>query len=287
MGNATRSMSSGSAAQIVVKDVTKEYRSKAGLTQVALSNVSLSCAQGEFIALLGPSGCGKTTLLNMIAGLDHPTTGEVTFEGKTIIKPGAERGVIFQHYSLFPWLTVKQNIEFGLRYVDQSKEAKRDVVDKYLGMVGLSDASDRLPKELSGGMRQRCALARALVMGPQTLLMDEPFGALDAITRRQLQFDLLRIYKAEKMTIVFVTHDVDEAVLLSQRIVIMVTGPGRIQEVIDVELPHERGPDLLKSDDFVEMRRKVWERMPGLLDGDDGTDVHRADGSRTVFQNAE
>lgn len=249
-------------AQICIKNVSRWHTAKDGRRDYALQDVSLFCQQGEFLALLGPSGCGKTTLLNIIAGLDRPNAGEVVFDGEPVRGPSATRGVIFQHYSLFPWLTVRQNIDFGLRYRSLSRQERRARVEQYLDLVHLTNAADRLPKELSGGMKQRCALARALVVQPQTLLMDEPFGALDALTRRQLQTDLLDIYEREQKTIVFVTHDVDEAVYLSRRIAIMSASPGRITHIVNVPLPTERDPSLITSDEFISCRRKVWELIP-------------------------
>lgn len=249
-------------AQIHIKNVSRWHKAKDGRRDFALQDVSLFCQQGEFLALLGPSGCGKTTLLNIIAGLDRPNAGEVLFDGEPVRGPSATRGVIFQHYSLFPWLTVRQNIDFGLRYRSLSRQERRARVEQYLDLVHLTNAANRLPKELSGGMKQRCALARALVVQPQTLLMDEPFGALDALTRRQLQTDLLDIYSREQKTIVFVTHDVDEAVYLSRQIAIMSASPGRITHIVNVPLPTERDPSLITSEEFISCRRKVWELIP-------------------------
>lgn len=256
--------------QIEIDQVYKIYKTNGGDDHIVLDGVSLTCEQGDFVALLGPSGCGKTTLLNMIAGLDKPTRGTVRFNGVQVRGPGPDRGVIFQHYSLFPWLTVRKNVEFGLRYLRTAPEEKRRRVDEVLESVGLTMAADRLPKQLSGGMKQRCALARALVVNPQTILMDEPFGALDALTRRQLQMELLSVYTREQKTIIFVTHDVDEAVFLAQRIVIMAASPGKIQDIVDVPLPRVRTAEILMTETFTECRRQVWELMPPFgLDGED------------------
>lgn len=248
--------------QIQVENVSKEFVTRSGERRIALSGVSLACEQGDFIALLGPSGCGKTTLLNIIAGLDKATSGSVKFEGKPVTKPGPERGVIFQHYSLFPWLSVRHNVEFGLRYKKMDRADRDRIVDRYLELVGLSSSARALPRELSGGMKQRCALARALAVNPQTLLMDEPFAALDAFTRRQLQIELLEIYAKEQKTVIFVTHDVDEAVFLARRIAIMATMPGRIEHLVEVPFQSQRNADLPGSDEFVRFREFVWERIP-------------------------
>ena len=242
---------------ISVRSATKVYISQRGET-VSLDRVSLDVAQGEFVTLVGPSGCGKSTMLNLIAGLLMPTSGEVLVEGRRVTGPGPDRGVIFQQYALFPWLTAQENVEFGLRLQNLGREERTERAQHYLRLVGLQDFARALPKELSGGMKQRCAIARAYAVNPSLLLMDEPFGALDALTRVQMQDDLLGTWQQERKTVVFITHDVDEAVYLANRVVVMSPRPGRISEVIDVPLPYPRNDDLRLSPEFAEIRARVW-----------------------------
>jgi NitT/TauT family transport system ATP-binding protein len=189
---------------------------------------------------IGPSGCGKTTLLNMIAGFIEPTRGSLTLDSHDIVGPGSDRGVVFQEYALFPWLTARRNIEFGLRQQRVPANERRHLVDEFLKLAGLSHAADRYPFELSGGMRQRVAVVRALVTRPRILLMDEPFAAVDAMTRATLQEELLRIWREVGLGIFFITHNIEEAVFLAQRIVVMSPYPGRIKEIVEVDLPHPR-----------------------------------------------
>ena len=206
----------------------------------ALRDINLEIKEGEFICFIGPSGCGKTTLLRIIAGLEKPTTGQVLLDGQEIKGPGPERGMVFQEYSLFPWKTVIDNIGFGLELKRVPKVERYDRSRGYLQMVGLEKFEERYPHELSGGMKQRVAIARALVNGPRALLMDEPFGALDAQTRNIMQSELLRIWQEEKKIVIFVTHSVDEAIYLGDRIVIMSARPGRIKDIIKIDLPRPR-----------------------------------------------
>ena len=229
---------------ISVRSATKVYISQRGET-VSLDRVSLDVAQGEFVTLVGPSGCGKSTMLNLIAGLLMPTSGEVLVEGRRVTGPGPDRGVIFQQYALFPWLTAQENVEFGLRLQNLGREERTERAQHYLRLVGLQDFARALPKELSGGMKQRCAIARAYAVNPSLLLMDEPFGALGT-------------WQQERKTVVFITHDVDEAVYLATRVVVMSPRPGRISEVIDVPLPYPRNDDLRLSPEFAEIRARVW-----------------------------
>jgi len=247
----------GSSAAISVRDATKIYETARGRT-VSLDRVSLEIHRGEFITLVGPSGCGKSTILNLIAGLLMPTSGEVLVDGRAVTGPGPDRGVIFQQYALFPWLTAQQNVEFGLRLQKMGATERTERARHYLKLVGLQDFAHALPKELSGGMKQRCAIARAYAVNPSLLLMDEPFGALDALTRVQMQDELLGTWQQERKTVVFITHDVDEAVYLASRVVVMSPRPGRISQIIDVPLPYPRNEDLRLSPEFAQIRARVW-----------------------------
>jgi len=212
---------------------------------LALQKVDLEVRQGEFVCLLGPSGCGKTTLLNVMSGFVRPTTGTAHTHGRAIQEPGPDRGMVFQEYGLFPWLTVKKNIQYGPRLKGMPAEELERIADRYCAMVGLERFRDSYPGQLSGGMRQRAAIARALANQPEILLMDEPFGALDAMTRQVLQEELLRIWEAQRKTLVFVTHSIAEAVFLADRIIVMSAHPGRIEHIVDndIERPRDRTAD--------------------------------------------
>jgi NitT/TauT family transport system ATP-binding protein len=227
----------------------------------AVHQVNLDIAEGEIVTLVGPSGCGKSTLMNMVAGLVEPTSGLVKVDGHVVRGPGPERGVIFQQYALFPWLTVRQNVEFGLRIAKVGRAERDNTVNRCLKLVGLSAFSEALPKNLSGGMKQRCAIARAYAVNPLVLLMDEPFGALDALTRVTMQDQLLATWAQDKRTIVFITHDVEEAVYLGHRVVVMAAGPGRIREIIPVTLPHPRTEAMRLSTEFLKIRHQVWNAV--------------------------
>src|SRR6185369_12394005 len=207
---------------------------------VALKDINLEIKQGEFVCLLGPSGCGKSTLLNAVAGFALPSTGAITVEGKKITGPGPDRGMVFQEYALFPWMTVGQNIAFGLEIQKKDKAEIELTVNQLLELLHLTDFRDRFPKDLSGGMRQRVAIARVLALDAPTLLMDEPFGALDALTRRGLQDELLRLWISVRKTIVFVTHGIEESIYLADRIVVMTYRPGRVKRIVPVALPRPR-----------------------------------------------
>ena len=225
--------------KLVLSCVTKIFNSEDGEMK-SLEEISLNINQNEFLCIIGPSGCGKTTLLRLIAGLDFPSSGKIILDGEEIRSPSPERGMIFQDFSLFPWRTVLRNVEFGLEIL--GIERKREVAEEYLNLVGLNRFKNRYPYELSGGMKQRVAIARALAVNPAILLMDEPFGSLDAQTRNMLQDEILRIWGKTKKTVVFVTHSVDEALYLADRVVVMSINPGRIKKIIDVnmERPRER-----------------------------------------------
>lgn len=245
---------------IKIEHVSKTYKGVSGPVE-ALKDVDLDIAENEFVCIVGPSGCGKTTLLNILAGLETYDSGSVTMNGEPIIGPGIDRGVIFQQYALFPWLTVRKNMEFGLKYRRYSKEKKKEIIDYYMEMVGLTEFANAYPKELSGGMKQRVAIARGYATSPQVLLMDEPFGALDAQTRAQLQEDLLRTWEAERKTCFFITHDVEEAVLLSQRVILMSARPGRVKERIQIDLPYPRNQETKMLPRFNELKNHIWANV--------------------------
>ena len=248
------------AAKIAVRGIRKTFALK-DTEFVALDHVDLDIADNEFVTVVGPSGCGKSTLMNILAGLEEPTAGEALVDGREVAGPGPERGVIFQQYALFPWLTVRKNVEFGLKVAGVAKNERRERAEHFIRMVGLEQFADALPKMLSGGMKQRCAIARAYAVNPSILLMDEPFGALDALTRVKLQEQLLDTWSREKRTVMFITHDVDEAVFLANRVIVMAARPGRIYEVIDVDLPYPRTEELRLSPAFTALRNRVWSAV--------------------------
>ncbi len=227
----------------------------------AVHEVSLDIAEGEFVTIVGPSGCGKSTLLNLAAGLQAASAGRVCVDGVPVQGPSPQRGVIFQQYALFPWLTVAENVAFGLRIAGRPAAEREATVARCLDLVGLTAFAGALPKTLSGGMKQRCAIARAYAMDPTVLLMDEPFGALDALTRVRLQDQLLQTWQREQRTVLFITHDVDEAVYLARRVVVMAARPGRIQEVVSVDLPYPRTEAMRLSADFATLRNRVWNAV--------------------------
>jgi NitT/TauT family transport system ATP-binding protein len=226
--------------RVEIREVTKIFRKEEGAGVTALEDVSLTIEDKEFVCFVGPSGCGKTTLLRIIAGLETATEGTVMLNDEAITGPDPKRGMVFQEYSLFPWRTVIDNIAFGLEMQGLAKEERRRIAREYLGLVGLEQFETAYPNELSGGMRQRVAIARALANNPKVLLMDEPFGALDAQTRNKMQTELLEIWEQTRKTVIFVTHSVDEAVYLADRIVVLSARPGKIREVIEVGLPRPR-----------------------------------------------
>ncbi len=225
---------------IQISNVSKIFATTDGQPTWALRDVSLIVAPAELVCVVGPSGCGKTTLLNLIAGFLQCTSGSIRLNDVEIRDPGPDRGVVFQEYALFAWLTARQNIEFGMRMRGVRKAERRRKANQYLELVGLERAAERYPHELSGGMRQRVAVARALANEPQILLMDEPFAAVDAMTRATLQTELLRIWQQLRLAVFFITHNVEEAIFLSQRVILMSPHPGRVQDIISVDLPHPR-----------------------------------------------
>lgn len=226
-------------ALLEIKGLSKTFSVK-GKTFEALYDVNFSVGDKEFMCLLGPSGCGKTTLLRIMAGLERPTSGAVLLDGEPIEGPAPQRGMVFQEYSLFPWRTILDNVAFGLELQGVSKDERYDKARKYLKVVGLEEFENSYPHELSGGMKQRVAIVRALVNNPKALFMDEPFGALDAQTRNVMQAELLRIWQEQQKTVVFVTHSVDEAIYLADRVVIMSARPGQINEILEIEIPRPR-----------------------------------------------
>ncbi|MCP3417176.1 MULTISPECIES: ABC transporter ATP-binding protein [Bradyrhizobium] len=224
-----------------------------------VEDVSYDISDGDFIAVIGPSGCGKTTMMSMLAGFQKPTTGSVLFDGQPVTGPGPERGVIFQEYGVFPWLTVKQNIAFGLtlRANHVAADERDSICDHYLGLMGLSDFANSYPKHLSGGMRQRLAIARAYAVKPQFLLMDEPFGALDAQTRSNMQNLLLKVLQTEGKTVMLITHSVEEAIYLASRIVVVTARPARIRQIIDVPFAYPRDESIQERPEFGELRSYI------------------------------
>jgi NitT/TauT family transport system ATP-binding protein len=243
--------------KLEVRDITMTFRTRRGERVIAVDNLSLEVADREFMSIVGPSGCGKSTLLRVIAGLVQPTSGEVLLDGQLITAPGADRGMVFQSYTLFPWLTVQGNVDFGPRLKRLPPKERARLAQEYIDLVGLTGFERSYPKELSGGMMQRVAIARALANDPEVLLMDEPFGALDAQTRTIMQELLVTIWQRTPKTILFVTHDIDEALFISDRVYIMTARPGRIKQVLDVQLPRPRTVEMTTDPQFIEQKRVV------------------------------
>ena len=246
--------------KVKIDNVEKIYEGRKG-RMVALNGVSLDIKENEFICVVGPSGCGKSTLLNIIAGLLDATSGAVYVDGKKVEETGTERGVVFQQYALFPWLTVTKNVMFGLKLKEMSDAEAREVAMKYIRMVDLEEFVDSYPKELSGGMKQRVAIARAYAVQPEVLLMDEPFGALDAQTRTQLQTELLKTWEEEQKTCFFITHDVEEAIVLATRVVIMSARPGRIRDIVDIDIPYPRTQETKMTPEFIALKNRIWSQV--------------------------
>ncbi|WP_373839698.1 ABC transporter ATP-binding protein [Methanospirillum sp.] len=243
---------------VEISHICREFVRDDGDKVIALSDITLSIADDEFVSFVGPSGCGKTTLLRIIAGLDNANTGEVRVDGSLITGPGQKVGMVFQEYSLFPWRNVLSNVAFGLQMQGISKEKRYEIARKYISLVGLSRFEQSYPHELSGGMKQRVAIARALATDPDILLMDEPFGALDAQTRNFMQCELLDIWETKKKTILFVTHSCDEAVFLSDRVVILSPRPGIIREIINIPISRPRDRT---NKEFIDLRRHILEMI--------------------------
>jgi NitT/TauT family transport system ATP-binding protein len=249
------------APRLQVDKVSLRYQKPDGGMFTALEKVSFEVPDQQFAVLVGPSGCGKSSLLYLTAGLNEPTEGEIYVGGQQVQGPGADRGMVFQSYTLFPWLTVRQNVEFGLKRRGMAAAQRKEIVDYYVNEVGLTGFADNYAKQLSGGMMQRVAIARALANDPQILLMDEPFGALDSQTRLQMQQLLLRVWGNSKKTVLFVTHDIDEAILLGDRVYVMGARPGRIKQILDVPIERPRHLDMVMERSFIEMKREIF----GLL----------------------
>jgi NitT/TauT family transport system ATP-binding protein len=264
-------------ATIEFEDVHRTFH-QGGKAFVALQNINLSVADREFVAIVGPSGCGKTTCMRMAAGLEHPTQGQVRVGGTVVTQPGPDRAVVFQQFALFPWKTVWDNIEFGLRSLSIDSAESRRRIEHHIELMGLKGYEQAYPHQLSGGMQQRVAIARAYVLDPQVLLMDEPFGALDAQTRVVMQEELVRLARRHPRTVLFITHSVEEAVYLADRIVVMSRRPGTIREIIDVKSvretehwdSHQRIEDVMDLASFVHLRTHVWK----LLRDQQGDEPH-------------
>ncbi|MFL5173282.1 MAG: ABC transporter ATP-binding protein [Microvirga sp.] len=234
---------------------------RGGAPTRALEPARLEVAENDFITILGPSGCGKSTLLRIVAGLDRPSAGRVLLDGRAVAGPGPDRGMVFQSYTLFPWLTVAENIAFGLREKGVPASQRRGTIGAYVEKVGLTGFENHYPKQLSGGMQQRTAIARALANGPRILLMDEPFGALDHQTRELMQELLLGIWEAERKTVLFVTHDIDESIFMGNRVVVMSARPGRIKCDLPVPLPHPRHYAMKTTPAFAELKARLTEEI--------------------------
>ncbi len=255
-------------ANIVLDNVSRTFR-RNGQDFLALDRVSFTCHENEFVAVVGPSGCGKTTCLRMAAGLEFPSSGSVTVGGKLVTQPGPDRAVVFQQFALFPWKTVHENILFGLRSLGVPKAEALDRITQNLKLMNLEGYESAYPHQLSGGMQQRVAIARAYVLNPDVLLMDEPFGALDAQTRTVMQEELLRVGRANPRTVMFITHAVEEAVYLADRVVVMTRRPGAIKEIIDVKpvrqsenwQQYERIEDVMDLESFVHLRTRIWRLL--------------------------
>lgn len=243
---------------VELRNVSQLYATTDGQPTWALQEISLRVNEGEFVCVIGPSGCGKTTLLHLIAGFIHPTDGEVRFKGMPILNAGPSRGVVFQEYALFGWLTARQNVEFGLRARGLPRQERRERAMRFLDKVGLAKVADRYPHELSGGMRQRVAVARALVNEPEMLLMDEPFAAVDAMTRATLQEELLRIWQEVRLSVLFITHNIDEAIFLAERVVVMSAHPGSIQCDVRVSLDYPRSRT---SKEFGQLYARIGQEL--------------------------
>ncbi|MDQ1658476.1 MAG: NitT/TauT family transport system ATP-binding protein [Cryptosporangiaceae bacterium] len=253
--------------KISARGLAKVFPASGGAA--ALRDFDLEVRDGEFFVIVGPSGCGKSTALNLLGGLDRPTSGELLLDGRPILGPGLDRGFVFQQYALFPWRTALGNVEFGLQSKGLGHRERTRVAREYLALVGLSAFADNYPHTLSGGMKQRVAIARALAYDPDVLLMDEPFAALDAQTREGLQQELLRIWQETGKTVVFITHSIEEAVFLGSRVAVMTAGPGRIKQVVDIDLPGSARvaeDDIRSSYEFTQVRHELWTLLKAEVD---------------------
>ena len=251
-----------STAAVNIAGVERIFPAQAGGSPVtALTPIDIHVKENDFVTILGPSGCGKSTLLRIVAGLDEPTNGLVEIRGDVVVGPGADRGMVFQSYTLFPWLTVERNIEFGLREKGMPAGERRDIVRDYIAKIGLTGFENHYPKQLSGGMQQRVAIARALANDPAILLLDEPFGALDHQTRGLMQELLLNIWEADRKTVLFVTHDIEEAIFLGSRCLVMSARPGRIKADISIPLPHPRHYRMKAKPGFLDLKVRLTDEI--------------------------
>ena len=249
------------SSQLSIQDVSRVFISPKGQATQALTPVNFEVRENDFVTILGPSGCGKSTLLRIVAGLDQPTTGQVLLDGAKVQGPGADRGMVFQSYTLFPWLTIEQNIRFGLRERGLPEQAKKERADYFISKVGLRGFEQHFPKQLSGGMQQRTAIARALANDPKILLLDEPFGALDNQTRVLMQELLLGIWESAQKTVLFVTHDIDEAIFMANRVAVFSARPGRIKTELAVDFPHPRHYTIKTSPEFMALKAQLTEEI--------------------------
>jgi NitT/TauT family transport system ATP-binding protein len=252
----------GPAPHIVISHLTKRYRTAQRGELLALRDVSFAAARGEFVAIVGPSGCGKSTLLYVVAGLLEPSEGAVVVDGAPVVGPSPERGVVLQNFSIFPWRRVADNVVYGPEMRGVPRPERRRLARHYLELVGLAEFAEYYPRELSGGMKQRVAIAQMLACNPSIFLMDEPFGALDALTREVLQDQLLQLWERDRKTVLFVTHSIDEAVLLADCVVIMGTRPGRVKQIVPIDLPRPRRPSEIRaSPEFGRLRTLIWSSI--------------------------
>jgi ABC-type nitrate/sulfonate/bicarbonate transport system ATPase subunit len=249
-------------SKLAIEGVSRVFPAvRRGTPTRALEPITLAVADNDFVTILGPSGCGKSTLLRLVAGLDRPSAGRILLDGKEVSAPGADRGMVFQSYTLFPWLTVADNIAFGLRERGVARDKRHEIVRVWLERIGLSGFAQHYPKQLSGGMQQRTAIARALANDPAILLLDEPFGALDNQTRALMQELLLGIWERERKTVLFVTHDIEEAIFLASRVIVMTARPGRIKADVAVELPHPRHYTIKTGAEFSALKARLTEEI--------------------------
>lgn len=247
-------------AYLQAQSVSKRFE-RSGKQVLAIDNFSLTIEEGEFVSIVGPSGCGKSTFLHMVGGFEPIAEGSISVAGRPVSAPGPDRGMLFQDYALFPWRTVLGNVGWSLEVAGMGKQEREERAEHYLDMVGLSSFRDAYPSELSGGMQQRIALARVLAFEPAMLLMDEPFGALDAQTREIMQEELTTIWQRHKRTVLFVTHDIEEAVYLSDRVIVFSARPGRLKADITIDLPRPRKPEIRKSAEFQALRNRIWDML--------------------------
>lgn len=267
--------------KLELRNVRKVFSSNGKPDFVAIDDITISAPEGEFLVLVGPSGSGKSTLLDLVGGLTTPTSGEILLDGRPITGPGLDRGVVFQQYALLPWRTARGNVEFGLEAKGIARQQRRAIAEEYLALVGLAGFGEHYPHELSGGMKQRVAIARSLAYDPEVLLMDEPFAALDAQTRESLQDELLRIWKATGKTILFITHGIDEAIYLGNRVAVLSERPGRIKEILPISIDRDADDDLRSSEQFRDYRHRIWLSLrPGPVA--DETDSS-SDATRTLI----